>query len=161
MVVTSNGLSNMGEIIELVNNMADEVDSENWERAGKDLGRMITIVMGPVDSDISTDMSCWIGASGRGAGKMRNKCEEGEERKARICYPVCDDGYFGRGPLCWQECPEEGDYTNDGNFCRKPKGKGRFKKECPEGMTNIGISCKKDRYGRGVGHAPKCEDGLD
>ena len=160
-VIASHGLSNLGDIIDLVKEMADQIDDEDWEDAGISLAKMIEIVMGPVDSDIATDLSCWLSAQGRGVGKMRTVCPAGEERKARICYPLCDEGYTGRGPLCWQDCPEDGSLINDGNFCRKPRGEGRWNAECPENMTNIGISCRKDRYGRGVGHSPDCEEGME
>ena len=152
-VITSRALSNMGEIIDLIEEMYYAVHDEDWYDAGESLAEMITIVMGSVDSDVSEELSCWLGATGRGVGKMRSKCPAGEERKARLCYPICKDGYKGRGPMCWQQCPDG--WRNDGLYCKKPKGLG-WKDECPKGMTNIGISCRKDRYGRGTGHSPDC-----
>ena len=91
----------MGEIIDLIEDMYQEVHDEAWYEAGSSLGELITIVMGDVESDVSLEMSCWLGATGRGAGKMRSKCPAGEERKARLCYPLCKEGYKGRGPMCW------------------------------------------------------------
>ena len=48
-------------------------------------------------------------------------------RDGLLCYPRCKAGYsnYGEGPVCWGKCP--------------PK------------TTNIGITCQKDTYGRGVG----------
>ena len=44
-----------------------------------------------------------------------------------LCYPRCKSGYsnYGEGPVCWAKCPPA--------------------------TTNIGITCQKDTYGRGVG----------
>ena len=44
-----------------------------------------------------------------------------------LCYPKCKAGYgnHGGGPVCWGICPSS--------------------------TTNIGVSCAKDSYGRGVG----------
>ena len=52
----------MGDIIEIVKDMVDQIDDEDWNDAGKSLAGMITIVMGPVGSDVSSDLSCWVGA---------------------------------------------------------------------------------------------------
>ena len=81
--------------------MRDEVQGEEWKDAGESLAAMINLVMGPVDSDFTESMSCWLSAEGRGVGKMRSECPAGEERKARLCYPLCKEGYKGRGPMCW------------------------------------------------------------
>ena len=142
----------MGNIIDLAKEMADEIQYEMWNDAGETLASIINIAMGAVDSDASLELSCWMGASGRGVGNMRTKCGEGEERKARLCYPLCEEGYKGVANLCWQRCPEEEGWRNDGMFCKKP----RWKDECPDDMRNIGMSCRKDRYSRGSGHSPDC-----
>lgn len=44
-----------------------------------------------------------------------------------LCYPRCKTGYsnYGEGPVCWATCPPA--------------------------TTNIGITCQKSTYGRGVG----------
>jgi hypothetical protein len=49
-----------------------------------------------------------------------------------------------------------------------PKCKANFHKvgccvcspDCPSGTTDIGVSCSKDTYGRGVGQIPACTSGL-
>lgn len=30
-----------------------------------------------------------------------NKCEPGEDEQDGLCYPQCDAGYEGKGPMCW------------------------------------------------------------
>jgi hypothetical protein len=48
-------------------------------------------------------------------------------RDGLLCYPKCKAGYanYGQGPVCWGICPKK--------------------------TTNIGVSCQKNYYGRGVG----------
>ena len=48
-------------------------------------------------------------------------------RDGLLCYPKCKHGYanYGEGPVCWAKCPKR--------------------------TTDIGISCQKNTYGRGVG----------
>ena len=55
-----------------------------------------------------------------------------------LCYPRCKAGYsnYGQGPVCWAKCPS--------------------------GTTNLGISCKKRTYSRGVGKlASKCRSNYE
>lgn len=58
-----------------------------------------------------------------------DRCEPGEDENAGLCYPACDPGYTGRGPICWtneigvgvgvlKDCPPG--YNNDGLICREP-----------------------------------------
>ena len=59
----------------------------------------------------------------------KNGCEPDQEEDAGLCYPKCDAGYKGVGPMCWtenvnigvgvlKECPSG--YNNDGLICREP-----------------------------------------
>ena len=52
----------------------------------------------------------------RGAGTPLT-CAANEEYDAGLCYPPCEAGFFGVGPVCWEICPDE--YTDDGATCRK------------------------------------------
>lgn len=59
-------------------------------------------------------------------------CYNNEEMNGGLCYPKCDAGYHADGCcVCAQNCPA--------------------------GMTDIGISCQKNTYDRGIGNAPKLE----
>lgn len=40
---------------------------------------------------------------GRGVGKIPTACGAGMEYDAGLCYPVCDAGYHGVGPVCWMD----------------------------------------------------------
>lgn len=45
--------------------------------------------------------ACWKSAHGRGIGRLRSECPEGKEKGGRLCYPLCEEGYNGVGPVCW------------------------------------------------------------
>jgi hypothetical protein len=42
----------------------------------------------------------WKSSYGRGVGSIPS-CKHGLENDAGLCYPPCDDGFHGVGPLCW------------------------------------------------------------
>lgn len=71
---------------------------------------------------------------GRGAGTPMT-CSDTEELDGALCYPKCDNGFDGVGPVCWQVCPDG--YTDDGAFCRKDA-----------------VIIAKESYGRGAGTLP-------
>lgn len=87
---------------------------------------------------------CFKGSPyGRGAGytlSNKDKCERENhttcERWGLLYYPKCREGY--RNIACCICSPE-----------------------CPPGMTDIGISCAKDSYGRGAGKPLGCGDNED
>jgi len=120
----------------------------------------MTLTLGPVDSDgtIQAD-SCWRDANCRGFGRFASECPAGKEKELVLCYDYCDDGYNGVGSTCWQDCPD--DFTHYGTLCMKPTAWWEENPDCPSGMTDIGIFCRKDRYGRGDGTAPICTDGEE
>ncbi len=68
-------------------------------------------------------------------------CTDGKVFDAGLCYPRCDAGYKGVGPVCWQHCAEG--YTDDGAFCRKD--------------AHI---FAKSTYGRGAGTPLQCGAGM-
>ena len=58
-----------------------------------------------------------------------DRCEPDEQEDGGLCYPKCDGGYTGVGPICWtdnvnigvgllKDCPSG--YENDGLICREP-----------------------------------------
>ena len=71
---------------------------------------------------------------GRGAGSFWS-CS-GCERWGLLYYPKCATNFHNAG--CCICSPN-----------------------CPSGMTDIGVSCAKDTYGRGVGEALRCAPGLE
>jgi hypothetical protein len=50
---------------------------------------------------ISSHENCWEDAYGRGVGKPIHACQPGFEENGLLCYPLCKDGYYGVGPVCW------------------------------------------------------------
>ena len=73
-------------------------------------------------------------AYGRGAGQA-NKCKDCE-KWGGLFYPQCDKGFHSVG--CCVCSPD-----------------------CPQGMTDIGISCAKESYSRTAGTPLKCAEGLE
>jgi len=114
------------------------------------------------------------------------KCQENYTGVGPVCWQNCeknfrDDGAYcfktppygrGAGYVLWKKdkCEKENPIG-----CEKygllyyPKCKPGFKNfgccictpTCPEGMTDIGISCQKKSYGRGVGKPLGCGDEQD
>ncbi len=66
---------------------------------------------------------CWKQSYGRGVGKPINSCPTDKQQDAGLCYPYCNSGYTGVGPVCWQNCPSG--FRDDGAFCYKPSSYGR------------------------------------
>lgn len=78
------------------------------------------------DNAASTDNSdsgCWVRSYGRGVGTPISTCPDGLEQDAALCYPPCQSGYYGVGPVCWQSCPSG--FTDSGVSCTKPASYGR------------------------------------
>ena len=78
--------------------------------------------------------SCWKKAYGRTAGEPLSSCPADHEKDGALCYPHCQEGYSGVGPICWQNCPAETGFRDDGAYCYKP-----------------------DAYGRGAGQVHQCQ----
>ena len=91
--------------------------------------------------------TCWKTTHTRDGGRFRSWCPPGEENDAGLCYPECDHGYYGVGPVCWQHCPPN--TTDIGAFCAKS-----WWDYCPDDMVGVGLACTKNSYGRGVGKIP-------
>lgn len=45
--------------------------------------------------------NCWKNAYGRGVGTVPDSCQPGNEKNGALCYPICKDGFYGVGPVCW------------------------------------------------------------
>lgn len=64
-------------------------------------------------------------------------CRSNEDKNGGLCYPKCSPGYYAVG--CCVCSPS-----------------------CPANTVDIGVSCQKDSYGRGVGTIPDmCKSGED
>ena len=58
---------------------------------------------------------CWRRTYGRGVGYPLNACPPDQpDKSGLLCYPKCQDGYIGVGPVCWEDC---GNLTAVGIFC--------------------------------------------
>lgn len=58
---------------------------------------------------------CWRQTYERGAGYPLNACPTDQpDKSGLLCYPKCQDGYTGVGPVCWEDC---GNLTAVGIFC--------------------------------------------
>ena len=63
-------------------------------------------------------------------------CPPGTVEDSGLCYPPCDSGYTGAGPLCWAN------YTSIGVGVLKA---------CPADWDDAGLICGKNTYTNGVG----------
>ena len=61
----------------------------------------LTGVVNMFGGEVDFGPACWKMAYRRGVGKAISACREGEEKRGALCYPLCRDGYVGRGPVCW------------------------------------------------------------
>ena len=71
-------------------------------------------------------VSCTKISYGRGVGVPVSTCPAGQDKSGALCYPPCNAGYTGVGPVCWAST-------------------------CPANTTDSGVSCTKVAKGRGVG----------
>jgi len=67
--------------------------------------------------------TCWLDSYGRGVGRPIHTCPDGQDKDGALCYPQCNPGDYGVGPVCWNNCP--GNFRDDGAFCAKPAPYGR------------------------------------
>ena len=42
---------------------------------------------------------CWRGSYGRGPGSPLSACSSDQDKNGALCYPKCQDGYYGVGPV--------------------------------------------------------------
>jgi len=114
------------------------------------------------------------------------KCQDGFSGAGPVCWQKCQDGFRDDGMFCFKPQPygrgagypiwSEGRCNGDNSQgCEKhlamwyPKCKPGFhavgccvcSPNCMEGQTDIGISCGKKAYGRGVGEPLTCAKGLE
>ena len=114
-------------------------------------------------------------------------CRAGYYGTMTMCIPYCPSGYRNDGLYCFKPSPygRGGGYVIwDGPKCNRenssvgceqwgamwyPRCRSGFYNfgccictpTCPPGMTDIGISCQKPTYDRGVGKIPTCQKDED
>ena len=109
------------------------------------------------------------------AGLCYAKCRQGYNGSGPVCWQKCPSGFTNTGGHCLKPAP----LTRGRGYGRKSKCENKFGKgncvkngalwyrrcpagyhkkallwcspDCPSGMRDIGVSCQKKSYGRGVG----------
>ncbi|KAG5175976.1 hypothetical protein JKP88DRAFT_265576 [Tribonema minus] len=71
------------------------------------------------DGGVDTGSGCAKDTVNRTVSAM--VCEPGQEQDGLLCYPQCDGGSSGIGPLCWQgSCESDAEHSTDcGPFCAR------------------------------------------
>ena len=121
------------------------------------------------------DGACWRDSFGRGVGEPVSDCTSDQEKDGALCYPKCDEGYKGVGPVCWETCRPG--FEDRGIFCITDLhiyGKGcccvlnQCCNSCPANYTDDGCTCRrppksytKKSYGRGTGVALNCKENYE
>lgn len=41
---------------------------------------------------------------GRGVGTVPTSCQDNKQYDAGLCYPFCQNTFYGVGPVCWKQC---------------------------------------------------------
>ena len=59
------------------------------------------LVAGPAGSGLDLSREIYD----RGIGLAPSVCESGKENDTGLCYPKCNAGFSGVGPVCWGQCP--------------------------------------------------------
>jgi hypothetical protein len=111
-------------------------------------------------------------------------CKENYTGVGPVCWQNCQGNYRDDGAFCFKSpaygrgagyTTEEKCVAENLNGCEKngllhyPKCQAGYKSfgccictpVCQDGMTDIGISCAKDSYGRGAGDVLGCDDSQD
>ncbi|KAL6065610.1 hypothetical protein QOT17_010072 [Balamuthia mandrillaris] len=91
--------------------------------------------------------SCYRNTTLRGVGTIPNTCGQGlESDGGQLCYPLCNPGYTGVGPVCYQQC-DTSTHVDTGLFCQARFGSGAN-------------TFPKDTYTRAP-HTMSCPSGKD
>lgn len=141
-------------------------DSGNcWVRAyGRGVGKPISAC--PEDNPSKSGLLCYP------------SCRENYTGVGPVCWQDCVSGFRDDGAYCFKPAPYGRKAYTSQSSCEAESGKScqiwgllwypkcgeHFHNvgccvcspDCPEGMTDIGISCQKDSYGRGAGVPMVC-----
>lgn len=79
-------------------------------------------------------------------------CPTNLEQSGALCYPKCQDGFYGDGPICVKRCPTG--YTDDIAFCRKDAH--IFAKASYGRGAGTGLTCAANQEGQGGLCYPRC-----
>jgi len=79
-------------------------------------------------------------------------CPVGLEQSGALCYPKCQEGFYGDGPICVKRCPTG--YTDDIAFCRKDAH--IFAKASYGRGGGTGLICAANQEAQGGLCYPKC-----
>ncbi len=96
----------------------------------------------------------------RGVGTIPAHCKSEDENNAGLCYPKCESGFSGVGPLCWNDLKEYGRGVGEvPTDCGtgKERDAGLCYPVCKNDYHGVGPVCwsnKSKSYGRGVGTIP-------
>jgi len=114
----------------------------------------------------------WFGKTFSSDGNLPAFCPNNGVLSVGFCYPPCDSGFYRIMTRCSRYCPAG--FRDDGLFCFKPGGYAHFcafntcnsgyhdvlciacSPDCPQYMTDIGISCFKNDKDTGPGSLPTC-----
>jgi hypothetical protein len=94
----------------------------------------------------------WLDAQIARAEIQELACPVGLEQNGALCYPLCESGFYGVGPVCFQHCPVG--YTDDGAICRKDAH--IFAKASYGRGAGVGLICAPNQEAQGGLCYPKC-----
>lgn len=92
---------------------------------------------------VSDADACWLQTKIRGVGRPITSCPEGLDQSGLLCYPPCEEGWKGVGPVCWK------DGKGRGRGFGRPLG-------CTRGTEYQGGLCYKLCPAGYDGHGPVC-----
>ena len=92
------------------------------------------------------DDICWKVTTTRGVGKVPAYCPQGtiEDATGYLCYPACQAGYNGIGPVCWDFPKSYGrgaGSIKDGCGIGKEYDTGLCYPDCPKNSSGVGPVC--------------------
>ena len=107
------------------------------------------LALGAGNQLVAADDLCWLATAPRGAGLIPNACPAGTEQDATgaLCYPACQAGFHGVGPVCWSDGLPLGAYgrgaglIKDGCGAGYENNAGLCYSKCQSGLTGIGPVC--------------------
>ena len=94
------------------------VGSSTVQSSNNDIKRSCPLCLERMPDSTTSYKKTFVRKSyGRGAGSAM-VCSSEYEHDGALCYPRCNHGYYGVGPVCWQHCPSS-QPTNCGIGCSK------------------------------------------
>jgi len=111
---------------------------------------------GPTDFTVRSTYDHFA-LTGSSAPSVPQECGPGTERDGLLCYPSCNAGFTGVGPVCWEDCPP--DRMDDGATCRKDAV--ILGKEARGRGVGIPMICGANEEQDGALCYPPCSDGYD